>query len=882
MSIEAGTQLGPYTIVSRIGAGGMGEVWRATDTRLDRSVAIKVLPETLATDEQFRARFEREAKTISSLNHPHICTLFDVGQHNGTHFLVMELIEGESLADRLEKGALPAEQVIRLGAEIAEALDRAHRQGVIHRDVKPGNVMLTKSGVKLLDFGLARAGVEASPIQGLTEMPTQAKPLTQEGMILGTFQYMAPEQLEGQEADARTDIFALGALLYEMATGKRAFEGTSRTSLIAAIVSSQPTPISQVVPMTPPALDHVVRRCLEKDPQDRWQSAHDIASELRWISGAGSQAGVAAPVTLRRKSRERLAWSLAAIAAVVAVAMGVFLARPELPRRTIESAITTPPNTQVAFYGGVSISPDGKTFAFVDTRSANTVWIRGLDTPSFRRLEGTEDAAHLFWSPDSRKIGFFSNGALKTVDVQGGAVTVVAEARVGRGASWSADGTIVFTPGTLGPLLRVPAGGGSPAPLTTLRPDDTSHRSPFFLPDGKTFVFLAVNQDSAKTAVCQASLDRPEDIKEIFKSPSAAQFVLPDFLLYIRNNRLLAQRYDSERAVVVSEPVVLSDRVGVNDRQSGNFSAANDGTLLVQRGAAFQLSQLLWVDRSGNQEGTIAEPGLFFSPSLSRDGRRLAVDVTSPDTGQGDLWIYELTRNASTRLTYDPANESSPQWAPGDRQIVYLGVKKGRGDIHQIPSGGTGESQLLVSDEHEKRPSDVSGDGRWVIFTLTAGQGSGGSDIWVWSASDGKAKPWLATPFAEQNGRLSPDGAWMVYQSNESGRFEIYVRAFPESDQKWMISSGGGIMPTWRGDGREIFYVSLDRKMMAVPVTAGASSFEVGAPVMLFEARVRAHATLQYDVTRDGQRFLLNQETQGASAEPVTMIQNWDLKFPKN
>ena len=881
MPIDAGSQLGPYTIVSRIGAGGMGEVWRATDTRLDRSVAIKVLPETLAENEQFRARFEREAKTISSLNHPHICTLFDVGQHDGSHFLVMELIEGESLADRLQKGALPAEQVIRLGAEIAEALDRAHRQGVIHRDVKPGNVMLTKSGVKLLDFGLARAGVEASPIQGLTELPTQAKPLTQEGMILGTFQYMAPEQLEGQEADARTDIFALGALLYEMATGKRAFEGSSRTSLIAAIVSSQPAPISQVVPMTPPALDHVVRRCLEKDPQDRWQSAHDVASELRWISGAGSQAGVAAPVTLRRKSRERLAWSLAAMAAVIAVAMGVFLARPDAPRRTMESAIITPPGSQVAFNGGVSISPDGKTFALVDTRSANTVWIRALETSVFRRLEGTEDAAHLFWSPDSKTLGFFSDGSLKTVDVQGGAVTVVADARVGRGASWSTDGTIVFTPAALGPLMRVPAGGGSPAPLTTLRADDTGHRWPYFLPDGKTFVFLAVNKDPAKTAFCQSSLDRPDEIKEIFKSPSAVQFAPPGFVLFIRNNRLFAQRYDSVKTVPVGEPVALSDRVGVNDRLAGNFSVANDGTLLVQRGTAFQLSQLVWLDRAGKQEGAIAEPGLFFSPSLSRDERRLAVDVSSRDTGQGDIWIYELARNAPTRLTYEPGNESAPQWAPGDRQIIYYGVKNGRGDIHRIPSGGIGESELLVSDEQEKRPSDVSSDGRWVIFTLTAGQGSGGSDIWAWSASDGKTKAWLATPFAEQNGRLSPDGAWIAYQSNESGRNEIYVRAFPESDQKWMISSGGGIMPTWRGDGREIFYISPDRKMTAVPVTPGAASFEVGAPVMLFEARVRAHATLQYDVSRDGQRFLLNQETQGASAEPVTMIQNWDVKVPK-
>ena len=882
MPIEAGTQLGPYTVVSRIGAGGMGEVWRATDTRLDRSVAIKVLPEALAENEQFRARFEREAKTISSLNHPHICTLFDVGHENGMHFLVMELIVGESLADRLLKGALPAEQVVRLGAEIAEALDRAHRQGVIHRDVKPGNVMLTKSGTKLLDFGLARAGVEASPIQGLTEMPTQAKPLTQEGTILGTFQYMAPEQLEGQEADARTDIFALGALLYEMATGKRAFEGASRTSLIAAIVSSQPTPISQVVPMTPPALDHVVRRCLEKDPDDRWQSAHDVASELRWISGAGSQAGVAAPVTLRRQSRERLAWSLAGIAAAIAVAMGVFFARPEAPRRMIESSIVAPPGTKVAFNGGVIISPDGKTaaFAFVDGRGVSTLWVRPLDVPSFRRLEGTEDASYLFWSPDSRRIGFFANGQLKTIDVAGGAVAVICDAGGARGASWNADGVIVFAPTAFGQLMTVPASGGSPAPLTKLRKGDTSHRWPSFLPDGKTFVFLAVNLLAARMEVCQASLDRPDDIKALFTSTSAAQFVPPDVLLYIRGSVLVAQRYDSGRAVMLGEAVTLSDRVGVGDRFAGLFSAANDGTLVLQRGTGFQLSQLLWVDRSGNSQGTIAEPGLFFSPSLSRDGRRVAVDLSDPGTGQGDIWIYELTRNASTRLTYETTNESAPQWLPEDRQIIYFAVKNRRGDIYQVPSGGTGESKLVVSDDREKRPSDVSGDGQWVVFNSTGDPSGGGADIWVWSASDKKARPWLATPFAEQSARLSPDGKWIVYQSEESGRSEIYVRAFPDSDQKWKISSEGGRMPTWRGDGREIFYVSLDRNMMAVPVSPGPSSFEVGASVMLFEARVRMHATLQYDVSRDGQRFLLNQEIQGASAEPVTLLQNWDVKLP--
>ncbi len=881
MTLAPGIRLGPYEIVSPLGAGGMGEVWRATDTRLDRSVAIKILPDGLAQNEQFRTRFEREAKTISSLNHPNICTLFDVGHEGGSHFLVMELIDGESLAERLQRGALPADQVLRFGAQIADALDRAHRQGIVHRDLKPGNVMLTKGGAKLLDFGLARSGVDASPIQGLSDM-TQARPLTQEGTLLGTFQYMAPEQLEGHEADARTDIFGLGALLYEMATGKRAFEGASRTSLIAAIVSSHPTPISQVTPMTPPALDHVVRKCIEKDPEDRWQSAHDVASELRWISEAGSQAGVSAPVALRRKTRERLAWSLAGGATAMVAAMGMFLASPEPPRRMIESAIITPPSMQVAFNGAISLSPDGKTAAFIfnDERGDRTLWVRPLDSRSFRRLEGAAGASHTFWAPDSRRIGFFAFGKLKTIDLQGGAVTTVCEVSAGRGASWNGDGTILVTTASIGPLMMVPASGGTLVPLTKLRPGDTNHRWPFFLPDGKTFVFLALNELPAKTAVCQATLDRPDDIKVLFTSATSTQFVAPDILLFVRDNALLAQRYDSKRARMAGDPVTISDRVGLTDRFDAQFSAANDGTLLIQRGAGFQLSELVWVDRSGKSQGAVGDPGLFFSPSLSRDGRRLAVDLSSTTDGQGDIWIFDLTRKASSRLTYERTNESAPQWFPGDKRILYFGVKNGRGDIFELPSGGTGQARVLISDDREKRPSDISRDGQWVVFNSVGGPVTGGMDIWAWSASDKKARPWLATPFAELCARLSPDGKWIAYQSDESGRMEVYVRAFPESEEKWMISVGGGVMPTWRGDGREMFYLSLERKMMAVPFNPGGSSLQVGAPVMLFDARVRMHPTLQYDVSSDGQRFLLNRQLQGTSAEPVALLQNWDVKLP--
>jgi len=886
MPLAPGNRLGPYEIVSPIGAGGMGEVWRGRDTRLGRDVAIKILPDALAQNEQFRARFEREAKTISSLNHPSICTLFDVGHENDMHFLVMELIEGESLADRLTKGALPPDQVLRYGAQVADALDRAHKQGITHRDLKPGNVMLTKTGAKLLDFGLARSGIDGSPIQGMTEMPTQAKPLTQEGTILGTFQYMAPEQLEGVEADARTDIFAFGALLYEMATGRRAFEGSSRTSLIAAIVSAQPPPISSVMPMTPPALDHIVRKCLEKDPEDRWQSAHDVASELRWISEAGSQAGVAAPVTLRRKTRERLAWGLNLLTAAVAIAATWrFLAGRETPKHLIETSMAVPAGLRVALNGGMAISPDGTMVAFVfnDLRGLNSLWLRSLASKEYRQLPGTDNASHPFWSPDSRSLGFFADGKLKTADVTATSVRVICGAPNGRGATWGSDGTILLASTTTGPLMRVPATGGTPTPLTKLGAGQLAHRWPWFLPDGRHFLFLAFapqGESGNGSAICQASLDDPGDIKRIVNVGSSMAYIPSGYLLYAHDNTVMAQRYDPGHARTIGDPVSIADGVALTDRFFALFTASNDGTLLVQRGAGFLYSQLVWIDRTGKPDGVVSQtPGLYFCPTLSHDQHRLAVDISNPADGQGDVWIYDLQHNLSSRLTYDKANESSPFWSPDDKRIIYYWATLGAGNIYEIPSGGTGQAKVIVADDHDKRPTDVSRDGRWIVFNSAGGQAGSNSDIWVWSSEEKKAKPWLVTPFIEQGGQLSPDTKWIAYESDESGRTEIYVRAFPDSDQKWRISSEGGVMAAWRSDGREIFYISPDRKMMAVAVTPGPN-FEAAAPVALFDATVRIHVTRQYDVSSDGKRFLLNRQIDNGTIEPVAVLQNWQAKFP--
>ncbi len=502
MEISAGLRLGPYEIVAPLGAGGMGEVWKGRDTRLDRDVAIKILPSGFAQNEELRARFAREAKTISSLNHPNICTLFDVGHEGDTHFLVMELIEGDSLADRLTKGALPMDRVLKFGAQIADALDRAHKQGIVHRDLKPGNVMLTKSDAKLLDFGLARTATEAAPVQGLTEMPTQAKPLTTEGTILGTFQYMAPEQLEAQEADARTDIFALGALLYEMATGKRAFEGTTKTSLIAAIVSAQPEPISQAIPMTPPALDHVVRKCLEKDPDDRWQSAHDIASELQWITEAGSQAGVATSITVRRKTRERLAWALATVLGAVLIASNAYWVRtaPDPPRE-IRLSIPTLTSHYVDTGTGV-ISPDGLKVA-MDVEKTDGDWVvavRDLGSGTVALLPGTAQMDALCWSPDSSELALLHDGRLKVIDIAEGTMRDVAEAKgLVRGGSWNQDDVILFAIEGNG-IYRVSARGGSSEKIVAPDPSrfEIAPTFPTFLPDGNRFLFLSTIRDPSQ------------------------------------------------------------------------------------------------------------------------------------------------------------------------------------------------------------------------------------------------------------------------------------------------------------------------------------------------------------------------------------------------
>ena len=885
MTIAPGSRLGPYEIVAPLGAGGMGEVWRGRDTRLNRDVAIKILPASLAGNQEFLARFEREAQTISSLNHPNICTLFDVGHEEDTRYLVMELIEGESLADRLSKGALTADLVLKYGAQIADALDRAHRQGIVHRDLKPGNVMLTKSGAKLLDFGLARSAAESAPIQGMSALMTEATPLTQKGTILGTFQYMAPEQLEGQEADARTDIFSFGALLYEMATGKRAFEGASRTSLIAAIVSSQPAPISSVAPMTPPALDRVVRKCLEKDPDDRWQSAHDVASELRWLSEAGSQAGVATTVTLRRKSRERLAWALAALLAVTAAALGAaYIQRAPARPAAFRATIMPPQDTALIPFDllGLALSKDGRRLAFVaNSADASTqIWIRDLGEVSARAVPDTRGASYPFWSPDGQFLGFFADGKLKKVDLRGGSPQVLADAPTGRGGSWSADDVIIFSPKLRSAILSVPASGGAPKPVTTFdEKSETTHRWPTFLPDGRHFVYIARGQQASNKReagrLMVASLDAAAGTALIEDATNAA-YVAPGYLLYGRDGSLYAWRFDASKQRLIGKPAPVGEQK-LSLWEPKNFIpfAASDDGAIVYLPDASRRSTLSWYSRDGRPLSTLGLPGFYATPRISPDAKKIAYFQAESSFAAGDLWIADLEYDRKFRFTQTSGQYYSPQWSHDGNRLAFDCVPKAVQDLCLKSLVDGKDTQLLFASSSWKVAGSFMAGDQSLLFS---DQNAETREDLLILPLDGKGEPQavLKTPFNEDNPEASRDSRWIAYTSDETGRGEIYVRAASGGYQQWQISSEGGSQPRWRADGKELFFLAPDGNVMSAAIEV-APVFRPATPKALFKLPKTPDrdTPIFEDVTPDGQRMLLNVPVTERSSVGFDVILNW-------
>ena len=900
MGLTSGTKLGPYEIQSPLGAGGMGEVYRARDTRLDRTVAIKILPEHLSSNLEAKQRFDREARAISSLNHPNICTLHDVGHQDGVDYLVMEFLEGETLADRLLKGPLPPEQVLKYGIEICNGLERAHRGGVTHRDLKPGNIMLTKTGAKLMDFGLAKPGSQSGvAASGLTlTSPVASRPLTQEGMVVGTFQYMSPEQIEGKEADARSDIFALGAVLYEMATSKRAFEGKSTTSVVAAILERDPALISAVRPMFPRALDSVVKTCLEKDPDERWQSVRDLRTNLNWIA-EGDGAGASSAVKHDRW-RERAAWMVALLLLSGLAFFALGHDRAPAPSYAVRFSVYPPEKT--VFSGapnltvGVpqfALSPDGRALVFVaNSPGADPVlWLRSVDQVTARPLPGTESAQLPFWSPDSRWVGFFSDGKLKKIPVAAGPAQVLADVADPFGASWGADDSIIFAKLSSG-IFRISAAGGVVTQVTKLDAshEEAAHRWPQFLPDGRHFLFhIQRSQAENSGGVYVVALDGGTP-KFLVHAETSPLYASPGYLLYRSGDTLLGQAFDESHLELRGEPFSVAEHVGRSTGFNTAVSASGSG-MLAYAAAILQQGRLTWFDRTGNLLGVVGPEGYYTDFRLSPKGDTLAVTLVNPKIGSPDVWLIDLTRGGPSRFTlaFGSSLNAAPVWSPDGARIIFRTNRNGMTELYAKSAGGGGNEEAALTNQTQRAAgidspnlvsSDWSPDGRYIIASVPQ-QGSG-DDLWlVPLGTDNKPVKFLGSPGDQMHGNFSPDGRFLAYTSNEAGRFQVYVQTFPLSSRKWQVSTDGGYEPRWRSDGREIYYLSEDRKLMAVSVGAGPS---FAVPKILFQTRAPEGVTSRrthYVPSRDGQRFLINTQSGDAPPNPITVVLNWQAELKK-
>ena len=885
MPLSTGSKIGPYEILASAGSGGMGEVYRARDIRLDRTVAIKILPSYLSEKPDAKQRFEREARAISSLQHPNICTLFDIGSQNGTDYLVMEYLEGETLADRLSKGPLPPEQVLKYGSEIAEGLEKAHRSGITHRDLKPGNIMLTKSGAKLMDFGLAKASPVA-PVSGLTATlatPEASHPLTAVGTIVGTFQYMSPEQVEGKEADARSDIFALGAVLYEMATGRRAFSGKSHASIVAAIMAAEPQPISTVQPMSPPALDRVVKGCLAKDPDERWQTAHDVKLQLQWIAEGGSQAGIPAPVSARRRMSQHVAWGVAAVFFLAGLGFAAaWMFRAPNPRRLIRVSVLAPEANSFKPFD-IAISPDGSKLAFatVDAQGKTQLWVRPMGSSSAQPLAGTEGAIQPFWSADSQTLGFFADSKLKRIEGSGGGLQVLADAPLARGGTWSRDGVIVFAPSATGGLYRIAASGGSADQVTTLDASkhEDSHRWPCFLPDGHHFLYIARSGALATGAaqVYAGSLDAKEKVY-VVDSGGRPAYARPGYLLFVRGSNLMAQRFDEGHLRLSGDPTPVTEELGRDYIFEAAYSVSENGILVAHSGGV-STSVLTWYDRTG-KPGNLLGTDNFNTIRFSPDDHTLAASIYDNSGGE-DIWLFDLARGVRTRFTFGPALSDDPVWSPDGKTIAFDSNRTGGYALYQKPSNGTQKEVMIYTDPAIKFTSSWSRDGKYVLFDRIDPQSKGITAIWVLPMfGDHKAYPLISTEFNNTYSQFSPDGRWVAYDSNESGKDEIYAVAFPNATARFQISTSGGGNAQWRADGKELYYTDPNNKIMAVDIIEHGDSLQVEAPHALWQPRLQPVVNPPYAATGDGKRFLAN-ELPLQSTSHLTVILNWDAELKK-
>ena len=873
MPVESGSYLGPYEILSAIGAGGMGEVYRARDKRLDRTIAVKVLAPNLSGNSEYRQRFEREARTVAALSHPHICPVYDIGTHDGLDYLVMEYLEGENLAARIAKGPLPLDEALRYGIQIADALDQAHRHGVVHRDLKPGNIMLTKSGAKLLDFGLAKVN---EPRADTPSSLTATTPLTAQGLIVGTVQYMAPEQLEGREADARTDIFAFGLVLYEMIAGRRAFEARSQAGTISSIMTSDAPPLSSLNSAVSPALDHVVAICMAKDPDARWQTAHDVLLQLKWIAEVGSRAGVPAPVVARRKRHNLALWTAlaASICAAMLFAWLHFSERPAPPQPLVRFAIHAP--AEVGFLYGVDIpvvSPDGGRLVFTARRrtGGRVLWYLPLDALEAKPLPGTENAVLPFWSPDSRSVAFYSEAEkkLKKVDISGGSALEVCAAKNGSASgAWLPDGTIIFFDDGL--LMRVPATGGEPKPVfgRDVPASKMAQLWPRVLPDGRHILFLAVGPESAKEGIYAADLESRQ-MRMVLPVRSLFEYSPAGYILYSRQQAIMAQRFDARKLTVNDDPLPVVDRAGEFSSVWGALASVSANGTLVYSRPVNRASQLHWYTREGKNLGSIVGARNYEQLLISPDGKRVAVELNGTErTPNRTIWLLELSTGILSPLT--PNTEVSygdAVWSPDSRDLIYLSSKGGKSVIVRKPAGG-GAEQVVISPETILYPEESLPDGSILAVNPN------GKNIVRISPSGGKPESIFHTDFESDEPHVSPDGRWITYASNESGQWEIYTAAFPSFNNRRQVSSAGGMTPVWRADGKELFYLTPGGKLMSVGFKGGAQP-ETSVPVELFQTRLRAdHRYNQYTVTGDGQRFLMYDPVED-NEQPYYVVMNW-------
>jgi len=881
----------------------MGEVYRALDTRLDRTVAIKILPGHLSDNLEARQRFEREARTISSLNHPNICVLHDVGRQEGTSYLVMEYVQGESLEGRLQKGPLPLKQALECGAQICDALTKAHRAGIVHRDLKPGNIMLTASGTKLLDFGLAKPAAAmlgggilngkgnltpSTPTVNLTMLSASPTPLTQQGTIVGTFQYMAPEMLQGQEADARSDIFSFGCVLYEMITGRRAFEGKSQLSVATAILEKDPEPLAAVQPTTPPALDYAVRTCLEKDPDNRFQTAHDVKLQLAWIAQTGSQASVPAVATNKRNNvRWFVALAILSVAAI-AVAAGLWSARPS--RRVVRSNLLPPEGTQFeTMYrnGPPAPSPDGTRLAFVARKDGkNSLWVRSLDKLEATALPGTDDAFFPFWSPDGASLAFFMHGKLWRVDLNGGSPVAIVEAPEGRGGTWGRGNVILFAPDIAGPLAQIlPQGGTRKSVTNTMASSlDMSDRWPVFLPDNKHFLFLHAPEGDAdeRNEIRFASLDGGPEII-VLRGRYYTFHYASGWLLADRGGSLQAWKFDPASGKISGDPVQLAEKVASDDiSASAVFSVSSQGLLLYQQGSGATGDRHVWVDATGKQLAQISEPGLYGRTRLSPDGSRIATPVEVQGRAIS-LWMWDLVGGARARLSSGEATADCPVWSADGRTLYFGSIdRNGREEIREVPADGSRPERTFTKVVNNVFTVDSTSDGKWLLYEESQNGSPQVSVIKAFPLIPGLEPFTVLGPVASlSNARLKPaSNDWLAFQSNESGRAQVYLSRFPHAGAKYEVSQAGGTQPVWSKDGKKLYYLDGSQRMTAVDIQTAKESVQIGVPKTLFQTGVRTSIPSDgYDVTRDGRFLLVNSVIE--STGPVALVTNWDAELKK-